>query len=246
MVIKINCEKFDIPAGMIEDFLTRLSRNDRLKRGKNQAKNILYKIRHNISLDKTELISLTEIYFLYSRKLREVMVKQKQWFVIGSKQEALKYKSKLETLAKSYGEYRYKKDYGWLGVYAERKVKKFMRDELKLSFKEWENSGNSKKNQWQNKVDQYDIKIYNKNIDVKCATQPHYLEITPKVTVENEIPKDIYLATKFFDDGILYLTGYIIHDDLTKYPKKRLYGAEYYAVKLYDTQCLNDLLNNLN
>ncbi|GAH88727.1 unnamed protein product, partial [marine sediment metagenome] len=92
----------------------------------------------------------------------------------------------------------------------------------------------------------YDIKINDYKIDIKCATQLNYLEITPKVIVEQEKIKHFYIASKWFDNtNTVVIIGYFEHSDITNYQFKFLYGTPYWAVKLYDAKPISDLINKL-
>jgi len=238
--LEINCEKFEFSEKEVKDFLEHIINNP--LRGKEKARKILYKLNNGLNLTYEDLLSLTEMFFLFNEKVREEMIKRKVWFKIGDIYEAEHNKGNLEEKAKSYGNYRYKKDFGWLGVYAEEKTKEFFRKHIGISFKEWEAENKKvKREQWIDKIDEYDMKISGNTVDVKCATQPHYIEITPKVVVEKEVPKDIYIATKFFIDKNLYLIGFFYHNDIEKYPISQKYGAKYYQVKLYNARCLKGL-----
>lgn len=243
IVININCEKFEFNKGEVKHFLENFI-NGYKSRGLNEAKQIYNKLNGGdpISLPQ-DIINLTEIFFLYNKSIREEMVLKENWYIIGSMEEAEKQKDLLQKKAKTYSFYRYEKDYGWLGVYAEEKTKNFFKEKLKIEFEEWSIAEKefTQKEQWVNKIDRYDIKIFDKTVDIKCATQPHYIEITPKVIVENKVPKDIYIATKFFDDNNLYLIGFFEHNDITKYAQDQKYGADYYKVKIYEARCLKEL-----
>lgn len=237
--LEINCERFDFSEEEVKDFLKYITDNS--LRGKEKANKILDKLNNDLVLTREDLRSLTEMFFLFNEKVREEMIKRKVWFKIGNICEAERNKDRLEKKAKFYGSYRYEKDYGWLGVYAEEKTKEFFRKKC-ISFKEWETENKKvKSEQWIDNVDEYDMKISSSTVDIKCATQPHYIEITPKVEVEKEVPKDIYIATKFFIDKNLYLIGFFYHKDIKKYPINQLYGAKYYQVKLYKARCLKEL-----
>ena len=210
-------------------------------RFKEGVKELLHKIEQQ-EFSNEYIDILRKVYFLYNKQIREKMISEKHWDIIGNIDEAKSKKDEYTKKAKSYSSYRYEKDYGWLGVYAQDKVKAFFKN-LELHVEEWKEDLRKRedKKDWKSKVDRYDLKINNKTFDVKCATQPHYIEMTAKVTVEKEIKKDFYIATKFFDDDKLYLIGFFKHDDIIGYPKNKLYGAEYYKVPLYEAKCLEDL-----
>ena len=243
--IKINCEIFESTVDDISPFLREVC-DKHGNRGRGNAERILRKLEQGEALCERDMEDLRELCFLYDESIREKMIAKGHWRIIGSLEEAKGKEKYYRERAESYGEYRYPIDNGWLGAYAEDKVKTYFREDLRVSFKEWEPEDSETSRAWQDKVDRFDIKISNRTIDVKCATEPHYVEITPKVVVENEFPKDVYIATKFFEDGMLYLIGFFQHKDITSYETKRLYGTEYYAVKIYDARCIDELLNDLN
>jgi len=245
VVIKINCENFEFTTENLREFLRYIC-NMRGARGRKDACDILARLDREENLTDNDKRILRELYFLHSEDLRKQMLERGHWVVLGNKEDAESRKKELKRQAESYGEHRYNIDNGWLGVYAEDKVKEYFKKKLKISFEEWESKMIEKElEDWINNVDEFDIRISDKTIDVKCATEPHYIEITPKVNVENRIPKDIYIATKFFNDGKLYLIGYFNHEDLTRYPVTRRYGARYYQVKIYDAKCINEFLLEL-
>ncbi len=239
--VKINCKNFSFSVKEIQEFLELICKKP--VRYRQESCDILEKLNKGENLTDYDKDILRAIYFLHNEEVKDSMVKEGLWKVIGCRCEAEKRKEELKNRAQSFGKYRYEKDKGWLGVYAEDKVKEYFRN-MDISFKPWSERKEEFKN-WTDSINGYDIKVGNLTIDVKCATEPHYVEITPKVNVENEKPKDVYIATKFFDDGCLYLIGYFLHKEITKYPQTQKYGAKYYQVKLYDARCINDLLEKL-
>ena len=179
---------------------------------------------------------IKELLFFYS--IREEMLSNKAWIALDVPTLSDAQKQILKDRAKAYGEYRYDVDNGWLGVLAQDLFRDFMGNHG-FDYEEYEidSSGNT---------DDFDLLINNIKIDVKCATQSNYVEITPKILAELEKKKDYYVALKYFDNNKkVIILGYFDHSDLGLYPFKVLYGTPYWGVKLFSAKPFSDLLGIL-
>ena len=173
-----------------------------------------------------------ELLFFYH--VRDRMVESGVWIPIDKPNLNTDEVNELKRRAKKYGDYRYSVDNGWLGVLAQDLFAEFLKQKG-IAFEEFdENSSVS--------IDDYDLTIGRFKIDVKCATQLNYMEITPKVLVEFQKKKDFYVALKYFSDvRKFFIIGYFLHNELNNYPFKALYGTPFWGVKLYNAKPISEL-----
>jgi len=193
-----------------------------------------FKFNYFCFINEFDYYIIKEMLFLYW--IRDEMIKRKKWIILDSinltEEKINEYKRK----AKFFGEYRYDKDNGWIGVYAQEIFCEYLKKN-NINFEKWEEV---------TQIDEYDIKIGKIKIDVKCATQSNYLEMTPKVLVEDKNKKDYYVALKYFEDiNKLVIVGYFEHEDLWGYPFKVLYGTPFWGVKLYNAKPFLHLLETI-
>lgn len=212
---------------------------------KNWGKIITYSKNNDYFMFTNEIdyYKVKELVFLYNNKLKDNMIKKNIWISIKisnlSEEDIMKFK---ET-AKKYNEYRYNVDNGWKGVFAQYKITDYFKsqiDERKIDLKLEEYVSER-----EGVIDDFDILLNKFKIDIKCATQPNYLEMTPKVDVEEKKPKEFYIASKIFSNDELVIIGYFEHIDIGNYPFKFLYGAAYWGVKLYNAKPINMLFKTI-
>lgn len=95
-------------------------------------------------------------------------------------------------------------------------------------------------------VDEFDFRLGDITCDIKCSTQLHYASVTPKVPVENAVPKDYYIGARYDDrdpaDPCVYVIGFLAHSEILRYRIDKKYGAPYYEVSLLDMHNFRDLL----
>ena len=187
-----------------------------------------------------------DIYMVYSVKLREKMINKGFWYNLSIREEDFSKAKEIFNLFQK-GTFRYNIDNGMEGILAEIVVAKFFKNKfsskINLSgFLDPENDFTS------SEIDSSDFYIkneYNDEIkfDIKCATESHYVEITPKIIVEQENQKDYYIVTKFMKDiNRIIILGYYEHSDLVSFgTSKVLYGTAYWGMKISNAKNINKL-----
>ena len=185
----------------------------------------------------SDYYKVKELLFFYY--IRDIMIEKDAWVPIDKPDLSEEDINKLKERAKRYGDYRYDVDNGWIGGLAQDLFSAYLREQG-LDFHEYEND-------MEEGIDEYDILINGIKIDVKCATQDNYMEITPKVKVEEAKKKDYYVAMKYFSDIKKFvIIGYFYHDEFGSYPFKALYGAPFWGVKLYNAKPISELLEKIS
>lgn len=230
-----------------EDLLRSLnSINPFIKNKHKENRDILIKRWSNIVKKVSNYFSFTDDYYYYVIKellffycIKDEMVNSNVWIPLDVPHLTQFEISKLKERAKFYGEFRYDVDNGWLGVLAQDLFRNYIES---LGFSYQENDLD-----FEGAPDDFDLLIKNIKLDVKCATQSNYVEITPKVRVEEDKIKDYYVAMKYFKNlNQIIILGYFDHNDLGLYPFKVLYGTPYWGVKLYSAKPFSHLLGILN
>jgi len=189
---------------------------------------------------------IKDIYIVYSEKLREKLIDDGLWYSITIEDQDQNKAEEIFNLFKT-GKFRYNVDNGMEGILAEIVVAKFFKnkffDKIHLSgFLDPDHDYSS------SEIDSSDFYIKNdyhkeKKFDIKCATASHYVEITPKIIVEEQNKKDYYIVTKFMKDiNRIIILGYYEHSDLVSFGiSKVLYGTAYWGMKLSNTKNINKL-----
>ncbi|MHB1702809.1 MAG: hypothetical protein ACYCS0_01130 [bacterium] len=192
--------------------------------------------------NENDYYKVKELSFFYNKNLKNFMIKNNIWISIKIPNLAEENIVKFKKRSKKYSEYRYDVDNGWKGVLAQDLITEYFKSQIykKKIDLELEEYTSEKEG-----VDDFDILLNKFKIDIKCATQPNYVEMTPKVNVEESKPKDFYIASKIFDDDELVIIGYFEHIDIGNYPFKFLYGTPYWGVKLYNAKPINMLLKTI-
>lgn len=84
-------------------------------------------------------------------------------------------------------------------------------------------------------VDDYDMIINGKKIEIKSATKNYFRYLMPKIHDVNDKPKDLYIGAKYnetIEPNEVQILGYIKRSDILKYPIRQNKGAPYYEIPL--------------
>ena len=84
-------------------------------------------------------------------------------------------------------------------------------------------------------VDDCDMIINGKKVEIKSATKNYFRYLMPKIHDVRDKPKDIYIGIKYnetLEPNQIQILGYIKHSEILKYPVKQNKGAPYYEVPL--------------
>ena len=115
------------------------------------------------------------------------------------------------------GQYRYTDVEAWRGVVCEFLTSDWIQKYFYVDkvAKGLDNSG---------VVDDCDMIINNKKVEIKSATKNYFKYLMPKIyDVENK-PKDIYIGVKYnetVEPNQVVILGYIKHSQISKYPIKK-------------------------
>lgn len=126
------------------------------------------------------------------------------------------------------GNWRYKDVEAWRGIVCEMLVSKWLATQFVLSkaAKGLDNSGI---------VDDCDLIILNKTVEIKSATKNYFKYLMPKIHDVQDKPKDIYIGAKYnetIEPNEVQILGYINRSEILNYPVKKNMGAPYYEVPL--------------
>jgi hypothetical protein len=84
-------------------------------------------------------------------------------------------------------------------------------------------------------VDDFDMIINSKKVEIKSATKNYFKYLMPKTHDVIDKPKDIYIGVKYnetVEPNVIHILGYIKRSEILKYPVKQNKGAPYYEVPL--------------
>ncbi len=134
------------------------------------------------------------------------------------------------------GNWRYDNVEAWRGVVCEMIVSKWLEEnfDVQVKAKGIDTSGNE---------DDYDLKINEKKVEIKSATKNYFRYLMPKIHDLHNKPKDIYIGAKYnetVEPNKVYILGYILRDDILKYPVRQNKGAPYYEVPLTALKEINE------
>jgi hypothetical protein len=126
------------------------------------------------------------------------------------------------------GSWRYVGVEAWRGIVCEILTSKWLSEKFKIDkeAKGLDTSGI---------VDDYDLLINGKKVEIKSATQNYFKYLMPKIHDVNDKPKDIYIGVKYnetVEPNEIQILGFIKPTDIKKYPIKKNKGAPYYEVPL--------------
>jgi len=84
-------------------------------------------------------------------------------------------------------------------------------------------------------VDDCDIIINGKKVDIKSATKNYFRYLMPKIHDVRDKPKNIYIGVKYnetVEPNEIQILGYIKRSDMLNFPVKQNKGAPYYEIPL--------------
>ena len=140
-------------------------------------------------------------------------------------------KEQIEAFKKiDQGQWRYKNVEAWRGIVCEMITSKWLQQNFKVDkiAKGLDDSGI---------VDNCDMIINSKKVEIKSATKNYFKYIMPKIYDVIDKPKDVYVGVKYneiIDPNEIQIIGWIKRIDILKYPIKKNKGAKYYEVPLSD------------
>lgn len=138
-------------------------------------------------------------------------------------------KNQIEAFKKiSAGSWRYRGVEAWRGIVCEMLTSKWLEDtfEVTKAAKGLDDSGI---------VDDCDVIIKDKKIEIKSATKNYFSYLMPKIHDVRDHPKDIYIGAKYnetVEPNQVQILGYIKRDDILDFPVKQNKGAPYYEIPL--------------
>ncbi len=126
------------------------------------------------------------------------------------------------------GHWRYTNVEAWRGIVCEMLAGKWLKQNFKVdkSAKGLDDSG---------VVDDCDMIINAKKVEIKSATKNYFTKLMPKIHDVIDKPKDIYIGCKYnetVEPNEIQILGYITRSEILKYPVKQNKGAPYYEVPL--------------
>lgn len=133
------------------------------------------------------------------------------------------------------GSWRYTNVEAWRGIVCEMLTSKWLGEnfEIEKSAKGLDNSGI---------IDDCDMIINAKNVEIKSATKNYFKYLMPKTHDVRDKPKDIYIGVKYnetLEPNEIEILGYIKRSEILKYPVKQNKGAPYYEVPLFKMLPIN-------
>lgn len=146
-------------------------------------------------------------------------------------QDILFAKKQIEAFLKiQAGSWRYSDVEAWRGIVCEILVSQWLDSKFQVQkhAKGLDDSG---------KVDDCDMMINAKKIEIKSATKNYFKYLMPKIHDVRDYPKDIYIGVKYnetIEPNEVQIWGYIKGSEISKYPIKKNKGAPYYEVPLSD------------
>ena len=136
-------------------------------------------------------------------------------------------KNQIEEFKKiEQGKYRYNGVEAWRGVVCEMLTSRWLGENYNVDkpAKGLDNSG---------VIDDCDMIVNSKKVEIKSATKNYFKFIMPKVSTVLNNPKDIYIGVKYnetIEPNLVSIIGYINHSNIIKCPVKKNKGAAYYEV----------------
>jgi len=135
-----------------------------------------------------------------------------------------------------YGKWRYTNVEAWRGIVCEMLTSKWLQQKFNVekSAKGLDTSGI---------VDECDLMISGKKVEIKSATKNYFKYIMPKIYDIINKPKDIYIGVKYnetVEPNEIQIMGSITKQQIMKYPVKQNKGAPYYEIPLNDLTSINE------
>jgi len=126
------------------------------------------------------------------------------------------------------GNWRYTNVEAWRGIVCEMVTGKWFEEnfEIDKSVKGLDDSGI---------IDDCDMIINSKKVEIKSATKNYFRYLMPKIHDIKDKPKDIYIGVKYnetVEPNQIKILGYIKRSEILHYPIKQNKGAPYYEVPL--------------
>ncbi len=133
------------------------------------------------------------------------------------------------------GSWRYTDVEAWRGIVCELLTSKWFEQHYNVaqSAKGLDNSG---------LVDDCDMIINAKKVEIKSATKNYFKYIMPKIHDVRDRPKDIYIGVKYnetVEPNEIQVLGSMKRSEILKYPIKRNKGAPYFEVPLFKLLPIN-------
>lgn len=127
------------------------------------------------------------------------------------------------------GSWRYTDVEAWRGIVCEMLASKWFEQNFSVakSAKGLDDSG---------VVDDCDMIINAKKVEIKSATKNYFKYLMPKIHDVRDKPKDIYIGVKYnetVEPNEIYILGYIKRSEILKFPIKQNKGAPYFEVPLF-------------
>ena len=91
-------------------------------------------------------------------------------------------------------------------------------------------------------VDDCDMIINSKKVEIKSATKNYFKYLMPKIHDVRSKPKDIYIGVRYnetVEPNEVQILGYMNYSEILKYPIKQNKGAPYYEIPLADLHPIN-------
>lgn len=126
------------------------------------------------------------------------------------------------------GSWRYKNVEAWRGIVCELLTSRWLKQKYNVTqeAKGLDDSGI---------VDNYDLMINDKKVEIKSATKNHFKYVMPKIHDVQNQPKDIYIGVKYdetVEPNQIEILGFIEKKDIFNYPVKQNKGAPYYEIPI--------------
>ncbi|GGD23399.1 hypothetical protein [Hyunsoonleella pacifica] len=133
------------------------------------------------------------------------------------------------------GSWRYSNVEAWRGIVCEILASKWLEENFTVEkpAKGLDNSGI---------VDDCDMVINSKRVEIKSATKNYFRYLMPKIHDVRDKPKDIYIGVKYNETvtpNQIQILGYIKRSEILNYPVKQNKGAPYYEVPLFKLKSID-------
>ncbi len=138
-------------------------------------------------------------------------------------------KNQIEAFEKiDAGSWRYKDVEAWRGIVCEMLVSKWLGNKFIIDkqAKGLNDSG---------VVDDCDLIVKNKTVEIKSATKNYFKYLMPKIHDVIDKPKDVYIGAKYnetIEPNEVQILGFIKRSEILNYPIKQNKGAPYYEIPL--------------
>lgn len=126
------------------------------------------------------------------------------------------------------GKWRYKDVEAWRGIVCELLCSQWLEKNFNVTKR-------AKGLDVSGLVDDCDLIINGKKVEIKSATKNNFRYLMPKVCDVIDKPKDVYIGVKYneiIEPNEIYILGYIKWRDILKFPIEQNKGASYYEIPL--------------